>query len=325
MTGNSPTASLSLDLDNKWSYMKTHGNPDWTSLPSYLNCVVPRVLDFLDRHEVRLTFFVVGQDAALPEHRSVLRSIVQRGHEVGNHSFHHQPWLHLYSAAQLEHELELAEDAIEIATGVRPRGFRGPGYSLSENVLRILARRRYWYDASTLPTFIGPLARTYYFMSARLTTEEREERKKLFGTFRDGVRPIRPYSWVLDDTRLLEIPVTTFPGVRLPIHFSYILYIALYNRAAAHAYFRAALAACRTAGVQPSLLLHPLDFLGRGEAPELDFFPAMKMDVKAKLSILDQAFRTLTSRFDVVPMGEHARRARESSSSPLLELRWLPS
>ena len=31
-----PLASLSLDLDNQWSYMKTHGDPGWESLPSYL-------------------------------------------------------------------------------------------------------------------------------------------------------------------------------------------------------------------------------------------------------------------------------------------------
>ena len=42
-----PAASLSLDLDNQWSYMKTHGDPGWESLPSYLALVVPRVLDFL--------------------------------------------------------------------------------------------------------------------------------------------------------------------------------------------------------------------------------------------------------------------------------------
>jgi hypothetical protein len=39
-----PPASLSLDLDNQWSYMKTHGDAGWESFPSYLDVVVPRVL-----------------------------------------------------------------------------------------------------------------------------------------------------------------------------------------------------------------------------------------------------------------------------------------
>ena len=48
-----------------------------------------------------------------------------------------------------------AHDAIEAATGGRPRGFRGPGFSLSEGTLAALVELGYRYDASTLPTFIG--------------------------------------------------------------------------------------------------------------------------------------------------------------------------
>ena len=40
-SGNKPIASLSLDLDNKWSYMKTHGDAGWDLYPTYLPTVVP--------------------------------------------------------------------------------------------------------------------------------------------------------------------------------------------------------------------------------------------------------------------------------------------
>ena len=33
-------ASISLDLDNLWSYLKTQGAPGWESFPSYLDLVV---------------------------------------------------------------------------------------------------------------------------------------------------------------------------------------------------------------------------------------------------------------------------------------------
>lgn len=42
MSNNKPLASLSFDLDNQWSYMKTHGDPGWDTFPSYLDLVVPR-------------------------------------------------------------------------------------------------------------------------------------------------------------------------------------------------------------------------------------------------------------------------------------------
>ena len=40
-------ASLSLDLDNQLSYMKTHGDSGWEDFPSYLDIAVPRILEFL--------------------------------------------------------------------------------------------------------------------------------------------------------------------------------------------------------------------------------------------------------------------------------------
>ena len=83
------TASLSLDLDNQWSYMKTHGDPGWRSYPSYLNLLGTRVLEFLKGRGLTITFFIVGQDAALDKNREALASIAAAGHEIGNHSFRH--------------------------------------------------------------------------------------------------------------------------------------------------------------------------------------------------------------------------------------------
>jgi peptidoglycan/xylan/chitin deacetylase (PgdA/CDA1 family) len=152
-------AALSLDLDNKWSYMKTHGDPGWSTFPSYLDIVVPRFLDLLSDLRLQITVFVVGQDAALSYNRASLAEISRAGHEIGNHSFHHEPWLHRRSDAEIDEELERAEESIALATGHRPLGFRGPGFAKSAAIFNILARRGYLYDASTLPTFIGPLAR----------------------------------------------------------------------------------------------------------------------------------------------------------------------
>ena len=59
------TASLSLDLDNQWTYMRTHGDAGWESYPSYLDLVVPRVLRALAERDLKITFFIVGRDAAI--------------------------------------------------------------------------------------------------------------------------------------------------------------------------------------------------------------------------------------------------------------------
>ena len=100
--------------------------------------------------------------------------IASAGHEIGNHSFRHEPWLHLYSPAELDEELMRAEQAIEAATGVKPRGFRGPGFSLSGATLETLQKRGYEYDATVFPNLLNPLARAYLFSTSKLTAEEKQ-------------------------------------------------------------------------------------------------------------------------------------------------------
>jgi hypothetical protein len=302
-------ASLSLDLDNQWSYMKTHGDAGWQSFPSYLDLVVPRVLDFLKARNLTITFFIVGQDAALDKNSDALGQIAAAGHEIGNHSFHHEPWLHLRSEAEIENELAEAEEHIERVTGQRPFGFRGPGYSFSEDILRVLVRRGYKYDASTFPTFLGPLARAYYFMTTRLSAEEKLKRKELFGKMRDGLRPLKPYRCQVGAGALMEMPVTTMPVFKLPIHVSYILYLSAFSPSLALSYFRNAVRFCRLTGTPVSLLLHPLDFLGADDLQALSFFPAMKLPGEQKVRIVGEALKILSDSFNVVTLRQHADKA----------------
>ena len=174
-------------------------------------------------------------------------------------------------------------------------------------MLSELVRRGYQYDASTFPTWIGGVARAYYFRTARLDAAERAERADLFGGARDGLRPIAPYRWRLGASTLLEIPVTTLPWLRVPIHLSYILFLAAHSPLVARAYFRSALGMCRLAGVEPSILLHPLDFLGADDVDALPFFPGMQLAGARKREHVAWALGELASQFRVVPMGEHAQ------------------
>jgi peptidoglycan-N-acetylglucosamine deacetylase len=307
-----PRASLSLDLDNQWSYMKTHGDKGWESFPSYLNVVVPRVLDFMKARNLTITFFIVGQDAALEKNSEALGRISAAGHEIGNHSFHHEPWLHLRSESEIESELADAEEHIERVTGQRPIGFRGPGYSFSRDILRVLIRRGYKYDASTFPTYLGPLARAYYFMTAKLSEEDKLQRKELFGKLRDGRQPLKPYLCQLDEGSLVEIPVTTMPIFKLPIHASYILYLSAFSPALALSYFRNAMRLCRLTGTPVSLLLHPLDFLGADDdLRELSFFPGMGLASENKLHTVSEVLHILLANFSVGTLQRHAARVSE--------------
>jgi peptidoglycan/xylan/chitin deacetylase (PgdA/CDA1 family) len=300
-----PPASLSLDLDNVWSYLKIHGDAGWDRYPTYLDRAVPRFTSFMHDRRLRITVFVVGADAARAENRESLGMLGAAGHEIGNHSFHHEPWIAHASERDAYDELAHAHEAIAAATGREPRGFRGPGFANSPALLAALVRMGYHYDASRLPTFIGPLARWYYFRSAQLSKSQRDERRSLFGSWRDVLARNRAHVVQTQRGTINEIPVTTMPGARVPIHFSYLHYLERFSPDLAERYFSAALDLCRVTGNAPSLLLHPLDFLGGDDVPELKFFPGMEARGEDKLASTARYIRLLTDRFDVRPMEMH--------------------
>ena len=305
-----PIASISLDLDDLWAYQRSRGDPDWEQRRSYLPALMPPLLDLLDEHACRVTFFVVGADAAVPKNVPTLRMITERGHEVGNHSYNHECWMQRQPKDEISAEIRRAEEAIVAATDQRPLGYRGPGFSWSPALLEVLAERKYLYDASTLPTYLGPLARLYFLAKARLSADQRRQHRHLFGSFKDGFRPVGAYRWKLPSGReLLEIPVTTIPVIKTPFHMSYLIYLSRFSRGLMRRYLSAALGLCRRTGVNPSFLLHPLDILGPEHASELAFFPGMDLPAEHKRAIVSEILGRLSEQFTLVPMSSHATTA----------------
>jgi len=301
-----PIASLSLDLDNQWSYMKIHGDEGWDQYPSYFNIFIPHVLNLLDELNLKITFFIVGKDASMETNLPYLKMLTEHGHEVGNHSFHHESWLQSYSREQLKGELQHAEDAIIQATGQKPKGFRGPGFSWSNDLLEELHEMNYDYDASTLPTYLGPVARMYYFWKSNLSKEEKKDRSELFGKLSDGFKKIKPYYHNLgEDRKLLEIPVTTIPIFKIPFHLSYLIYLSGISMALMKAYLWFAIRMCKLTKTQPSYLLHPLDLIGGDKIPQLEFFPGMNINSERKTKVFNIVIKYLKKHYDLKPMSEH--------------------
>jgi peptidoglycan/xylan/chitin deacetylase (PgdA/CDA1 family) len=105
----------------------------------------PSLFAMLERYAVRATFFIEGWNGV--HHPDAVREIVERGHELGMHGWVHERWSEL--EPDLERELAArATDALQRASGVRPRGFRAPGGARSAATESILAELDYRYDAS---------------------------------------------------------------------------------------------------------------------------------------------------------------------------------
>ena len=101
--------------------------------------VTPQVLDLLDRHQVKASFFCIGEKAAA--HPDLVRDIVRRGHSVENHSHRHSRAFALYGFSRLCREVEAAQSIIARITGRAPEFFRAPAGFRSPFLDAVLAQR----------------------------------------------------------------------------------------------------------------------------------------------------------------------------------------
>jgi peptidoglycan-N-acetylglucosamine deacetylase len=93
----------------------------------------PRLLELLDRHNVKTTFFMVGQYAS--KESTLTRQIADSGHVIGNHTWSH-PNLARTAPQKVREELRTTNDALEQIIGKPVRYFRPPFGARRPNVLR---------------------------------------------------------------------------------------------------------------------------------------------------------------------------------------------
>jgi peptidoglycan/xylan/chitin deacetylase (PgdA/CDA1 family) len=110
--------------------------PNWTHLPFGKQSialtiddgpdpeVTPAVLDLLARHQVRATFFCIGD--RVRQHPELARRIAREGHEIGNHSEHHRYVFSLFGPAAMRREIAVAQESIRTVCQAVPRFFRAP-------------------------------------------------------------------------------------------------------------------------------------------------------------------------------------------------------
>ena len=108
---------------------------------------MPRILDMLDRFDIKATFFIPGYE--VEHHPQLVQDIVRRGHEIGHHGYLHEPPASL-TAQQEEELLDRAVGIIETLTGTKVVGNRSCSLDPSERTLQFLADRGFVYDSSLL-------------------------------------------------------------------------------------------------------------------------------------------------------------------------------
>lgn len=100
----------------------------------------PEILDILEKHHVRATFFLLG--ARVEKYPDIVKQIDEAGHVIGNHTYWH-PDLTKTGASNMKWEIKKSEQAIINAIGKKPKLFRAPYGALNETLVSALPELGY--------------------------------------------------------------------------------------------------------------------------------------------------------------------------------------
>jgi polysaccharide deacetylase family protein (PEP-CTERM system associated) len=149
--------ALSIDLED-WFCAHNLGIriQDWQSCELRVSPNTMRILDLLDQHQTRATFFVLGWIAErVPE---LVQEIERRGHEIATHGYSHTL---LTETTPAEFEADLCR-ALEVTRRLVKQpilGFRAPSFTIINKTLwalDVLARNGIKYDSSVFPVRFHP-------------------------------------------------------------------------------------------------------------------------------------------------------------------------
>ncbi len=216
-------ASISVDLDTLPHYCRIFGVPESVLDAAALEVVaaraIPRYLELFDRAGTAATFFCIGSDLSLPGMSAALERSHRQGVELASHSWSHDYALSRWASDEIVADLRRADEALTALTGVRPVGFRAPGYTLTPALLGAVAKLGYSYDSSTYPAVPYYLAKAGVMGLLELV---RRPSRAILDTPRVLLAPTTPYRpsptapYSRGASAVVELPVAVAPVTRLP-------------------------------------------------------------------------------------------------------------
>jgi polysaccharide deacetylase family protein (PEP-CTERM system associated) len=145
------TVTVSVDIEDWHQLVTRRLSGRLPECSTNVETQTRRVLEILDAHSVRGTFFVLGLVARAKPH--LVTEIAKRGHEVASHGVSHIP-LHLLDRAAVREELTASRKLLSDLAGEDVVGFRAPEFSITERnawVLDEIVAAGYRYDSSIFP------------------------------------------------------------------------------------------------------------------------------------------------------------------------------
>lgn len=130
----------------------------------YENGYTPAILDALEKHNVKAAFFVVGN--YLETSPDLVKRMVEEGHIVGNHTYHHPDMSQISDPASFQEEITSLEKKYQEITGLEMQKFyRPPQGKYSESNLKMAQELGY-------QTVFWSLAYVDWYVDQQPTQEE---------------------------------------------------------------------------------------------------------------------------------------------------------
>lgn len=177
---------LTFDFE-EWFHVFGH-NPllhpnNWNELPVMLPRITDSILEMLDRHQTKATFFCLGWVAS--RHPHLIKAIASAGHEVAAHSYWHEQ-VHRQKLSAFRDDLVRNIGELESITGKKVVSYRAPAFTLfpvSGHAVELLLEAGIRVDSSIMS-----------------------------GTRLNGIKlPNHPFTFSHASSPLIYYPVSTFP------------------------------------------------------------------------------------------------------------------
>jgi hypothetical protein len=224
-------AALTFDLDtlSRDMYRPALAAADARRLEEVsFHVVVPRIAEWLDRINVRATFFTIGEYAR--RYPGTVRQLSDAGHEIASHTHSHPRDFSTLTRIEVRRELDAAHETLTVTSGVEPRGFRAPGFTTSPALIEALGELGYAYDSSIVPSWTYTTLKHVYRLAGLASAGYLYPES--FACVRAPQVPYRispTRRFQPDDAAsLLEIPITTASALQWPLIYG--VHVRAYGR-----------------------------------------------------------------------------------------------
>jgi polysaccharide deacetylase family protein (PEP-CTERM system associated) len=188
--------AISFDIEEwfqTYAARRWYPRKEWYLMNNRINGILDNILQILDDHKARATFFFLGW--IVERNPELVQRILEKGHEIGYHGYYHEELTSL-TRNEFSRNLDRFFELLANFSIPRPVGFRAPSFSLRKDTswaVDEIRARGFKYDSSIYPMF-----------------------KLRYGT---PEAPLRPFTLNGEIFSIMELPLASIPlaGVKIPI------------------------------------------------------------------------------------------------------------